>query len=657
MKKIIIAVWAVLTVSVVEAKVRIPRFFADGMVLQRDTQVPVWGWADQGETVRVTLYKDSQPLKQAKSQVTQNGKWKVELSKMKAGGPYKLKIESYKSNKESEITDQVVLADVLIGDVFLCSGQSNMELQVSRCMDLYRDEVSVYHNDRIRYLKLPHQYNYVRPQEDVVVKPWTAVNPKTAPEIGALCYFFAKYIQEHEEVPVGIINSSVGGTKVEAWMGQENLCRFADYRNEFSALKYHQENWPDSVNKAEIAAGQAWEHQMIRQDTIVNKWRSGSYDYSSWQSVDVFKPFTWNIDGKRPAPGSYWFRQIVELPSSEAGKSGLIRVGAMADADSVFVNGRFVGYTSYQYPPRIYRIPVGVLREGQNEVMVHLMAQNGSPSFVSGKLYQIEVGDKIYPMNNQWTYAVGSTMPRKPGSTYFVDTPSALYNAMIAPFKDFAFRGMVWYQGESNVGKPQTYQEYLEAMIAEWRQQFGRNLPLVIVQLAGFQQRHDQPVETNQAALREAQRLAALSIPEAGLATALDLGEWNDIHPQNKKELGRRVSLQMRKLSYGEKHLVSSGPQVDKLRLKDNHIEISFDRKTGKLKASSSLKGIAVAGSDGKYVWADAYTDGDYVVVVKIPEGLEPVSVRYAWDDFPECTIYNVDGLPASSFMIAVDRN
>lgn len=655
MKKIIIAVWAVLTVSVVEAKVRIPRFFADGMVLQRDVQVPVWGWADQGETVRVTLYKDSQPLKQAKSQVTQNGKWKVELSRMKAGGPYKLKIESYKSNRESEITDQVVLADVLIGDVFLCSGQSNMELQVSRCMDLYRDEVSVYHNDQIRYLKLPHQYNYVRPQEDVVVKPWTAVNPKTAPEIGALCYFFAKYMQEHENVPVGIINSSVGGTKVEAWMGQENLCRFADYRNEFSALKYHQENWPDSVNKVEIAAGQAWEHQMIRLDTIVNKWRSESYDYSSWQSVDVFKPFTWNADGKRPAPGSYWFRQIVELPLSEAGKSGLIRVGAMADADSVFVNGRFVGYTSYQYPPRIYRIPEGVLREGQNEVMVHLMAQNGSPSFISEKLYQIEVGDKIYPMSNQWTYAVGSTMSRKPVSTYFVDTPSALYNAMIAPFKDFAFRGMVWYQGESNVGKSQTYQEYLEAMIAEWRQQFGRDLPLVIVQLAGFQQRHDQPVETNQAALREAQRLAALSIPKAGLATALDLGEWNDIHPQNKKELGRRVFLQMRKLSYGEKRLVSSGPQVDKIRLKDNHIEILFDRKTGKLKAASSLKSIAVAGSDGKYVWADAYTDGDYVVVVKIPEGLKPVSVRYAWDDFPECTIYNVDGLPASSFMITVD--
>lgn len=655
MKKIIIAVWAVLAVSVVEAKVRVPRFFASGMVLQREAKVPVWGWADKGETVRLVLYKDGQPLKEVKSQVTQDGKWKVGLPKMKAGGPYEIKIESYKGNQETEITDKVVLSDVLVGDVFLCSGQSNMELQVSRCMDLYRDEVSVYHNDQIRYLKLPHQYNYVRPQENVRVKPWTAVSPKSAPDIGALCYFFAKYMQEHEGIPVGIINSSVGGTKVEAWMGQENLSRFDDYKNEFSALKYHQENWPDSVNRAEIAAGQAWERQMISQDTVVNKWRSPGYDYASWQSVDVFKPYTWNAGRKRPSPGSYWFRQIVELQAAEAGKSGLIRVGAMADADSVFVNGRFVGYTSYQYPPRIYKIPEGVLREGQNEVMVHLMAQNGSPSFVSGKLYQIEVDGKIYPMSNQWAYAVGSTMPRKPGSTYFVDTPSALYNAMIAPFKDFAFRGMVWYQGESNVGKPQTYQAYLEAMIEEWRQQFGREMPLVIVQLAGFQQRHDQPVETNQAALREAQRLAALSIPDAGLATALDLGEWNDIHPQNKKELGRRVSLQMRKLSYGEKRLVSSGPQVDKVRLKGDHIEISFDHKTGKLNPSSSLKSIAVAGSDGKYVWADARTDGDYVIVVKIPEGLKPVSVRYAWDDFPECTIYNVEGLPASSFMMTVD--
>lgn len=656
MKKFLIAVWGCLAVSLLDAKVRVPRFFSDGMVLQRERPVPVWGWAESGEHVIVTLYEGQTPLNIKSVTASADGQWRVELPAMKAGGPYVLKIESQDDDGQSdERTAGVVLSDVLVGDVFLCSGQSNMELQISRCMDLYRDEVSAYSNNRIRYLKLPHQYNYVRPQEDVAVKPWTAITPETAPQIGALCYFFAKYMQENAGVPVGIVNSSVGGTKVEAWMSQGNLKHFDDYKDEFNALKYHQENWPDSVNKAELAAGMAWERNMIRLDTIVGKWGQNGYDFSSWPLVDVFKPHEWNGGGQRPGPGSYWFRQVVTLPSSVSGQVGLIRVGAMVDADSVFVNGHFVGYTSYQYPPRIYKIPKGILREGQNEVMVHLMAQNGGPSFVSGKLYQIEVGEEVFPLASQWAYAKGSSMSRKPGSTYFVDTPSALYNAMIAPFKDFAFRGIVWYQGESNVGRPDTYQAYLEAMIKEWREQFDRNLPLVVVQLAGFQQRHKQPVESNQARLREAQRLAALSIPDAGLATAVDIGEWNDIHPQNKKELGRRVALQMQGLCFGAKRQVVSGPQVKTVRRKNDYIKISFDRKTGKLSPSSSLKSIALAGTDGKYVWADARTDGDYTVVVDIPDGMQPVSVRYAWDDFPECSIYNVEGLPASPFMMSVN--
>lgn len=653
MKKLfLLGVVLCLCADAVGAGIRLAKIFADGMVLQRQARIPVWGWSEDGGQVTVAVFAagDLKPLARKTVRAGRGGEWRVELPELPAGGPYQLKVQS---GEEDRAQWDVTLSDVLVGDVFLCSGQSNMELPIRRCMDLCRKDVETYANNRIRYVKLPHQFNYLRPSDDIAqILPWVSVTPETCGEIGALCYFFARYMQEETGVPVGIINSSVGGTKVEAWMGQENLSRFEDYKNEFVNPRYHQPDWVDSVRRAETEAGQAWEREMGRTDTVAGRWRTEGYDYGSWPVIDVFKPSAWGKDKPGSACGSHWFRRVVDLPASCAGKPAVVRVGALVDADSVFVNGRFVGYTSYQYPPRIYRIPEGTLREGENEVMVRLMAQNGGPRFVKDKLYQIEVDGEVFPLGSEWQYATGCSMPRKPGSTYFVDTPTGLYNAMIAPLRDYAIRGAVWYQGESNVGNPRPYQGYLEAMTDEWRRQFGRRFPLVIVQLAGFQQRHDRPVETNQAALREAQRLAALNIRNAALATAIDIGEWNDIHPQNKKELGRRVALQMRRMAYKEKRLVASGPMPLKACRKAGQVVVTFDRTTGVLRPDGDLKSIALAASDGKYVWAKARTEGEHRIVADIPEGMEPVSVRYAWDDNPECTIYNREGLPAPSFML-----
>lgn len=653
-KLFVLSVVLCLCADAIGASIRLAKIFADGMVLQRQTRIPVWGWSEGGSQVTVAVFADGNVKPLAKKTVCtgRDGEWHLELPELPVGGPYVLKAKS--GSEDNELWD-VTLSDVLVGDVFLCSGQSNMELPIRRCMDLYREEVGQYANSRIRYVKLPHQFNYLRPSDDIAqILPWVSVSPETSGEIGALCYFFARYMQEETGVPVGIINSSVGGTKVEAWMGQENLSRFEAYKNEFIHPRYHQPDWVDSVRRAENEAGNAWEREMVRTDTVANRWKTESCDYAAWRTVNVFKPETWGKGKPGSACGSHWFRSVVELPASCAGKPAVVRVGALVDADSVFVNGHFVGYTSYQYPPRIYRIPAGTLHEGENEVMVRLMAQNGGPRFVKDKLYQIEVDGEVFPLGEEWQYATGCTMPRKPGSTYFVDTPTGLYNAMIAPLRDYAIRGAVWYQGESNVGTPQVYQGYLEAMTEEWRSQFGRKFPMVIVQLAGFQKRHDRPVETNQAALREAQRLSARSIGKAALATAIDIGEWNDIHPQNKKELGRRVALQMRRLAYGEKKQVTSGPEPLKAYRKGGKVVVTFDRSTGKLRPSASLKSIALAASDGKYVWAEARTDGDHRILIDIPEGMEPVSVRYAWDDNPECTIYNREGLPAPSFMLSL---
>lgn len=656
MKKILFSVLALCCVAVAGAAVRLPRFFASGMVLQRGVPVPVWGWADAGSRVTVALYAEGQPqpVGSAEAVAGDDGAWRVELPSLEAGGPYTLAVDE-EGGAASAAGHGVQLSDVLVGDVFLCSGQSNMELTVARCMDLYREEAGSYANGNIRYLKLPHQFNYVRPQDDVQAKPWVPVNPETAPDIGALCYFFAQRMQQETGVPVGIINSSVGGTCVEAWMGRGNLSRFEAYKDEFAHPKYHREDWPDSVRRAEARAGTDWERRMAATDTVAGRWQSAGYDFASWRTVNVFRRGEWRADGQQPAPGSHWFRQTVDLPAAMAGQEGIIRVGALKDADSVFVNGRFVGYTSYEYPPRIYRLPAGLLREGENEVVVRLMAQGGAPAFVGGKLYRIEAAGQTVPLSDEWQYAQGCSMPPKPGSTYFVTAPTGLYNAMIAPLRDFAFRGAVWYQGESNVGQDRTYAAYLEAMVEEWRAQFGHDFPFVIVQLAGFQRRHGQPVESAQAALREAQRLAAGSIPRAALATAIDLGEWNDIHPQRKKDIGVRVALQMLRMAYGRDDIVAQGPAVERARLQGGQVVLEFGEATGRLRPFDSPKAFALAGADGQYVWAAARTDGDRRIVLEVPQGMRPVKVRYAWDDFPECTVYNTDGLPSPSFMLDVE--
>ena len=520
--------------SLCASPLRLPRFFSDGMVLQRGQKLPVWGWGTPGQTIKVTLCG-----KTAKTKVQPDGTWRAILPKFKATTtPQQLLIVS-------DGGENLLVRNVLIGDLYLCSGQSNMELPIRRCMDKQAERVKNYSNPNIRYLKFPHQYNYVRPNDDVQIRPWQDITPENCGEVSAICYFMARQLQEETGVPIGIINSAVGGTKVDAWMPQESLKDFPAYAQEFSKLKYNQQNWPDSIMRSEMRAGNEWERQMMRSDTIVNHWRTPGYDFSRWAATDIFS------DWGKAGNGSYWFRHTLVLPADCAGKTATLRLGAMKDADSVFVNGRFVGNTTYEYPPRIYTVPQGLLREGENEVMVHLMSQGGRPNFTPQKLYQLEVGNHIFPIPSQWQMAQGSRMRPKPGSTYFVDCPTGLYNAMIAPLRDLPISGMLWYQGESNAGK-KDYADYLVRMVEEWRRQWHSEFPVVICELAGFQTGHNPGLEASWASLREQQRQASERLKKAALVPLSDTGEWNDIHPQDKDIAGQRAAEKMSKLVYGK---------------------------------------------------------------------------------------------------------
>lgn len=637
--------------------VRLPGFFTSGMVVQRGEGVPVWGWGKPGTKVEVRMCG-----KKVKTEVDHEGKWKVMLPKMKVGGPYTLAVLSGGAHVR-------VLKDVMVGDVFLCSGQSNMELPIRRCMDVVADDVKDYDNYKIRYLKLPHQYNYVRPNDDVRTEGgWIEVNPETCGDVSAICYFMARELQEREGVPIGIINSSVGGTQVQAWMPKRTLRKFKGYEREFEQRKYTQTDWPDSVRRVEAKAASEWERQMRESDRVMNEWRQQGYDFSAWPKVNMFADWsnmkvTTNVtvnndtltrESQRVRNGSFWFRTTVTLPAELAGKRGVLRFGAMKDADSIFVNGHFVGNTTYEYPPRIYSVGEGILREGENDIVVHLMSQNGRAGFTKGKLYQLEIGELVFPIGEELQMMVGCFMPPKPTSTYFVDCPTGLYNAMIAPFGELPIKGMLWYQGESNQGNPGEYSALLHGMVESWRHQFGRDFPVVIVQLPAYMGSHDEPVETGWTRIRHQQYVAARHIHHAALVPTLDTGEYNDIHPQDKRPAGKRAAWQMEHLAYGKKSAAGGGPMPVSATVDGGEAVITFSAASGKLQ-DAELHNFAVK-VDGKYQWAAAKVTGDHTVTVVLPWNVKETTVRYCWDDYPQPTLYNTDGVPAPQFEIEAKR-
>ena len=422
--------------------------------------------------------------------------------------------------------------------------------------------------------------------------------------------------------------------------------RYVGYEEELAKKKYHQENWVDSIRHVENMEGMEWERKMVETDTVVNRWKTEGYNFAGWKTVDMFS----NWSGFKN--GSYWFRTTVTLPKELVGKRGVLRFGAMKDADTIYVNSQYVGNTTYEYPPRVYEVKDGILREGENEIVVHLMSQSGMANFTRGKLYQLEVGELVFPIAPELQMAVGCTMPSKPASTYFVDTPTGLYNAMIAPLQDFPVKGMLWYQGESNQGQPSTYADMLKAMVNSWRQQFKSKFPVVIMQLPGYMSKHEQPVETGWTRIRHQQYLAAQQIKKASLAPTIDTGEYNDIHPQDKITAGKRAAQQMNKLAYDDDSDANDVPMPVAARVKNGKAILTFDGESDGLKVKGQkLKDFAVL-VNGKYQWAEARIAGEDIVEVELPQGVKATTVRYCWDDYPEPSLYNSEGVPAPQFEI-----
>lgn len=506
-----------------QAKVSLPKLISDGMVLQRNTPLLIWGSAEPGENIYIKFKK-----KKYATVADANGKWRINLPEMKAGGPYSMQI------------NDIVLNDILIGDVYLCSGQSNMELPVNRVMDKFASEVNGYENNSIRYVKVPYSYDFSEKQDDVKTVSWKAMNKEKFMGYSAICYFFSRIMQEKTGVPVGIINSSWGGTPVEAWISEEGLKDFPAYINQ--KAMYEDNELVALIKKMENERGNAWRNQLYRSDAGIHSdipWYSEKLDDSEWEKVDMFSSEWASLNG-RPINGTHWFRKDFDIPESWNISDAVLRLGCIVDADSVFVNGHFVGSVSYQYPPRIYTVPSELLKHGKNQITIRLFSNGGYPSFVQDKPYKLICGDNEVDLTGIWKHKTGSVMPSAPSSTGFQNVPVGLYNGMIFPLRNYKFKGIVWYQGESNVGRWNEYSSLLSAMIADWRKLFDSQLPFYIIELADFLA-PDNPGRSAWAALRKQQAITAEKNPDTYLIKNSDTGEWNDIHPLDKKTAAIRL--------------------------------------------------------------------------------------------------------------------
>lgn len=619
------------------SQVRLPRLVSDSMVLQRDSKVRVWGWGPPGEKVTVRFNGQS-PAAVADT----GGRWAVELAPMGAGGPYDMEIEG---------SSRITVKDILIGDVWVCSGQSNMELPMERVKERYPDVIAHSANPAIRQFAVTMKYDFNAPQEDLAGGSWRAASPGNVLSFSAVGYFFARELYEKYHVPIGLIKAAVGGSPAEAWLSESALRQFPDYDS--MASKCKDAGYIGGIRRKEDSINKDWYRRLNGQDsglTGAKPWFDPGYDASGWQETNV--PGFWADQGLPSVNGVMWYRKEEEVPERLTGRPVKLMLGRIVDLDSVYVNGTFVGTTGYQYPPRRYEIPAGVLRPGKNVFVVRVINSAGKGGFVVDKPYWFGVGDDRISLEGKWKYRLGTIAGPLPSTTFFQYKPLGLFNGMIAPLANCRVKGVIWYQGESNTGKAWEYHRLLSALIADWRQHWGEGaLPFLYVQLPNYGEAKAQPSESNWAAMREAQ-LRTLAVPRTGMAVTIDVGEWNDLHPLDKKDVGQRLALTARAVAYGEKGLVASGPVYQSMRRMGSVIHLRFTHTGSGLvaKGNGVLKGFAIAGPDKRFVWADAVIEGTEVVV-RSRQVTEPVAVRYAWADNPEgANLYNREGLPASPF-------
>lgn len=604
----------------------VPGIFSNGMVLQRDLASDIFGWAPAGSTVQVELCGQTVSTKACKC-----GKWRVKSPILPAGGPFEMVITSG--------SEKIVIKDVLIGEVWLCSGQSNMEWQVHTSAN-FEEEIAKSTDPMLRYFTVEKAMKAAPIQ--TIAGTWESASPEKTINFGAAAYFMARELRKRLNVPVGIINSSWGGTSAEAWTPRQQL-------NCDPAMRYYLGHIPEDPD---AAAKEFKPYVDPGNKCFAKGWANKDFDDSQWKLMDL--PRIWESTGLN-IDGAVWFRLHVTIPDAwiAAGKDLTLSLGALDDFDETYFNGTRVGGMALETPnvwitPRVYTIPHKLLAKGENVIATRIFDQWGGGGFVgqARQMFLMGPDEAKIPLAGNWKFDIELELPPAPmGSDVW---PTSLYNGMIHPIVGYGIRGCAWYQGENNSERAFQYRDLMATLINGWRKVWGRTLPFIQVQLANWETGPSAyPRGSHWAELREAQAVSADKLPSSTFITAVDIGDSSNIHPTNKQDVGLRLALAALGIAYGQK-VEYLGPTFESVSFKDGKATVTFTHAEG-MTAKGEITEFIVAGTDQVFHPAKAVIKGN-TVEVTCGKVAEPAAVRYAWAADPKCNIYNGANLPMPPF-------
>lgn len=622
-------------------KLKLHQLFCDAMVLQRQAQVTIWGWAEPKAHITVH-FADST----AKAAADNTGEWRVQIKTGSAGGPYQMRVTA--DDKET-----ILVNDILLGDVWVCAGQSNMEMSMEGMKTAFPQEYADDDYPMIRQFRVPVSLRFDKPEADFAQGEWHRLSALTAAGFSAVGCTFAKEIYKNHHVPVGIILAALGGSNAESWMSKDALAPFPHFLDDLRRLAM-----PDYVEKCmakEWDDRRKWRESADMLDrglSAPTPYYAVSCDTTQW--VDVTVPGYWAEQGLEAFNGVMWLRKTVTLPESFFTEDEcLLHLGVVSEEDITYVNGVEIGSLPSVYQRRCYPVPKGLLKPGENVIAVRVLNYLEKGGLVPEKKYALVCGAAEVSLSGTWHCSIGGKMPplAEPKNLQWKGA-TGLYNKMIAPMHQYGVKGILWYQGESNTPWAIEYGRLMRALIADWRKKWGSpNLPFFYVQLPGFMAPSSLPQESEWAQLREEQRKLQ-DIPGTGMAVTIDIGEWNDIHPQNKRDVGRRLARLARKQVYGEADLAAKGPELEKVEIIPGAVLLRFTHTAAGLcvREGTTLENFAAVHEDGIYQWVKAELAGDSVKLHD-PAAAALKGIRYAWSDTPaNGLLFNSEGLPASPF-------
>ncbi|MDR2740670.1 MAG: hypothetical protein LBB98_00725 [Treponema sp.] len=611
----------------------LPAMIGEGMILQQGVPLLLRGKALPHTKVNLVFLDESYT-----AESDDRGGWRIVLDPLSPGGPYTMEFSS--------AGETIKIGGIYSGDVWLCSGQSNMELPMERIRDDFPEEWQS-PNSLIRQFVVPQEWDFSGPRQELSGGQWTAASAETLKDFSGTAWFFAGKMYENHGIPIGLIKAAWGGTPIEAWMSREALVDFPEIiaRGE----QYADAAYLNGIIKESQDTAAIWMRKVEQEDSgLGEKWYLDRIDDSRWKTLSL--PGDFSDAGLKDFCGVVWLWKSFDIPPALAGKEARIWLGTIVDSDTVYVNGTQIGGIGYRYPPRKYNVPAGLLRQGENQITIRVICNNGQGSITKGKPFRLFSEQGAVELAGSWKYKISMNATVRPIEFSPHYQPMGLYNAMIAPLFDFPVRGVIWYQGESNDSAPENYGAFFTSMIRDWRDKYRRKtLPFLFVQLPLFGSPGENTEASSWAILREAQA-SALALPATGMAAALDLGEWNDLHPVNKKDVGYRLALIAERLLYNQIN-TAPGPMLRDVCLQNNTIIITFDNCGGGLGASGKPY-LSVLSKDSAFRLPAEIVSPDSLSI-DVSSVKDPEKVLYAWADNPaDQQIYNAEGLPMIPFRV-----